>query len=74
MVSDDKSHERTRDEFMVRGDHVPRRPFRACCAHGVLVGFHVIVPEPALADVGSRKFPVFLRIFEALDEALFLLA
>jgi len=62
------------EPFVVGRHDIPRRMLGGGAANRIFVGLHVIVPEAALANVVGGKFPVFLRLIEAREKALFLLA
>src|SRR5579871_482457 len=59
---------------LVVGRHdVPGCALRCGGPNCFLEGVHVVAPEAALVHVGGREFPVFVRLVEALHEALLLL-
>ena len=62
----------TREPLIVCGNDVPGRFRPAGVADHVLIGRQIFVPELSLLDIPHRELPVFRRLFNALEEALFL--
>jgi hypothetical protein len=60
------------EPFIIGGHDVPRGLFGGGVTDHLLVGCHVVVPEPAFTDVGGGELPVFGGIIQAFEEAAFL--
>ena len=72
-VHNDRRDDQPREPFVIGGHHIPRRVRARGVADRVLVGFHVLRPALALANVRGGKFPILLRFIEPFQKPLFLL-
>src|SRR6202042_1826714 len=67
-LRDDRGRTQAREPLVVRGQHVPGRPFRAGLAEHRGVGMLVFVPVLAFTDVAGGELPVLLRPVDPAQE------
>src|SRR5690348_7011372 len=72
-VDDRGTDHDARKPLVIRRHDVPRRMFGRRIANHVFISVHIIIPVFTFLRVIGRKFPVFFRLLNPLEKALFLL-
>ena len=72
-IDDNSGHNQPGIFLIIGGNDIPRCMTGACRMQASLIGFCVTLPVFSLVNVRETEFPVFVRLINALEEALSLL-